>query len=152
IAAKLAREFSLDLPVTEVSSDMLLTELKQGRGDADYSSVAQKYFSGPQKIVRPEPRKIEEPAKPVEPAYGLGAAQPMVTETVPELKPLELALSELQPDTVVPDAEIGLSEPEPARYEVPLMVADPVPETKPPEPALSELQPTTVVPDAEIGL
>ena len=40
IAAKLAREFSLDLPVTEVSSDMLLAELKQGRGDADYSSVA----------------------------------------------------------------------------------------------------------------
>ena len=72
IAAKLAREFSLDLPVTEVSSDMLLAELKQGRGDADYSSVAQKYFAGPQKIVRPEPRKIEEPPKPAEPVFKHG--------------------------------------------------------------------------------
>src|SRR5262245_49295057 len=44
IAAKLAREFSLDLPVTEVSSDMLIEELKQGRGDADYASVACEYF------------------------------------------------------------------------------------------------------------
>ena len=87
IAAKLAREFSLDLPVTEVSSDMLLAELKQGRGDADYSSVAQKYFSGPQKIVRPEPRKIEEPPKPAEPVFRMGEARPIVTEAIAETKP-----------------------------------------------------------------
>ena len=86
IAAKLAREFSLDLPVTEVSSDMLLAELKQGRGDADYSSVAQKYFSGPQKIVRPEPRKIEEPPKPAEPMFRMGEARPIATEAIAETK------------------------------------------------------------------
>ena len=45
-ASTLAKNYSLDLPVTEVSGDMLLAELKQGRGDADYSSVAQKYFPG----------------------------------------------------------------------------------------------------------
>ena len=67
IAARLAREFSLDLPVTEVSGDMLLAELKRGRGDADYSSVAQKYFSGPPKVVRPEPGKIAEPHPAAEP-------------------------------------------------------------------------------------
>ena len=76
IAAKLAREFLLDLPVTEVSSDMLLAELKQGRGDADYSSVAQKYSSGPQKVVRPESRKIEEPPKPAEPVFSMGELGP----------------------------------------------------------------------------
>ena len=134
IAAKLAREFSLDLPVTEVSSDMLLAELKQGRGDADYSSVAQKYFSGPQKIVRPEPRKIEEPPKPAEPVFSMGEARPIVTEAIAETKPAEPAVSELPPITVEPVAEIGPSEPEPARYEVPPMATEPVPETKPPEP------------------
>ena len=53
IASKLAEEFGLDLPVTEAASDVLLDELKQGRGDADYSSVAQKYFPAPEKFVRP---------------------------------------------------------------------------------------------------
>jgi len=134
IAAKLAREFSLDLPVTEVSSDMLLAELKQGRGDADYSSVAQKYFAGPQKIVRPEPRRIEEPPKPAEPVFSMGEARPIVTEAIAETKSAELAVSELPPVTVEPVAGIGPPEPEPAIYEVPPMAAEPVPETKPSEP------------------
>ena len=151
IAAKLAREFSLDLPVTEVSSDMLLAELKQGRGDADYSSIAQKYFSGPQKIVRPEPRKIEEPPKPAEPVFRMGEARPIATEAIAETKPLEPAVSELPPVTVEPVAEIGPSEPEPARYEAPPIATEPVPETKPLEPAVSELPPATAEPVAEIG-
>ena len=151
IAAKLAREFSLDLPVTEVSSDMLLAELKQGRGDADYSSVAQKYFSGPQKIVRPEPRKIEEPPKPAEPVFRMGEARPIATEAIAETKPLEPAASELPPVTVEPVAEIGPSEPEPARYEAPPIAAEAVTETKRLEPAVSELPPATAEPVAEIG-
>ncbi len=151
IAAKLAREFSLDLPVTEVSSDMLLAELKQGRGDADYSSVAQKYFSGPQKIVRPEPRKIEEPPRPEEPVFRMGEARPIATEAIAETKPLEPAVSELPPMTVEPVAEIGPPEPEPARYEVPPMATEPVPETKPPElePTIYAAPPIPAQPVAE---
>ncbi len=53
IASALAKNHALDLPVTEVSGDMLLAELKQGRGDADYSSIAQKYFPAPPKAVPP---------------------------------------------------------------------------------------------------
>ena len=153
IAAKLAREFSLDLPVTEVSSDMLLAELKQGRGDADYSSVAQKYFSGPQKIVRPEPRKIEEPPKPAEPVFRMGEARPIATEAIAETKPLEPAVSELPPVTVEPVAEIGPPEPEPAIYEVPPMATEPVPETKPsePEPTIYAAPPIPAQSVAEIG-
>jgi 3-hydroxyisobutyrate dehydrogenase-like beta-hydroxyacid dehydrogenase len=151
IAAKLAREFSLDLPVTEVSSDMLLAELKQGRGDADYSSVAQKYFSGLQKIVRPEPRKIEEPPKPAEPLFRMGEARPIATEAIAGTQPLEPAVGELPPTAVEPVAEIGPPEPEPARYEVPPMTTEPVLETKPLEPAVSEFPPATVEPVAEIG-
>lgn len=44
IAEKLARGFGLEVPMAEVASDALLAEMKQGRGDADYSSVAQRYF------------------------------------------------------------------------------------------------------------
>ncbi len=51
IGVKMARDYSLELPVTEISGDMLLAELKQGRGDADYSSVAQKYFPAPPKAT-----------------------------------------------------------------------------------------------------
>jgi 3-hydroxyisobutyrate dehydrogenase-like beta-hydroxyacid dehydrogenase len=54
IATKLAEQFRLDLPVTEAASDVLLEELKQGRGDADYSSVAQKYFPAVGQVVRQE--------------------------------------------------------------------------------------------------
>ena len=53
IGAKLARDFALDLPVTEICRDMLLNELKQGRGDADYASIAQKYFPASAKIAKP---------------------------------------------------------------------------------------------------
>jgi 3-hydroxyisobutyrate dehydrogenase-like beta-hydroxyacid dehydrogenase len=44
IAEKLGREYGLELPMTEVASDVLLSEMKLGRGDADYASVAQRYF------------------------------------------------------------------------------------------------------------
>ncbi|MGH8092840.1 MAG: NAD(P)-dependent oxidoreductase [Chthoniobacterales bacterium] len=64
IGMRLAQEYGLHLPLTEVSGDMLLAEVKQGRGDADYSSVAQRYFPAPPKVVRQEPAKIAEPPKP----------------------------------------------------------------------------------------
>ena len=63
IASKLAGQFGLDLPVTEATGEVLLEELKQGRGDADYSSVAQKYFPVSDKLVRQE-----EPAPESKPA------------------------------------------------------------------------------------
>jgi 3-hydroxyisobutyrate dehydrogenase-like beta-hydroxyacid dehydrogenase len=55
IAAKLAENYSLKLPVTEVSGDMLLEEMKHGRGDADYSSVAQRYFPARERPTTPAP-------------------------------------------------------------------------------------------------
>jgi 3-hydroxyisobutyrate dehydrogenase-like beta-hydroxyacid dehydrogenase len=90
IAAKLAREFSLELPVTEVAGDMLLAELKQGRGDADYSSVAQKYFPAPRKVVRPEPEKPLEIPKPPAPAPEMKEVSPKPVEPAAETKPAEL--------------------------------------------------------------
>ena len=52
IGMKLAERYGLDLPVTAASRDMLLDEAKHGRGDADYSSVAQKYFPAPGSLGR----------------------------------------------------------------------------------------------------
>ena len=152
IAAKLAREFSLELPVTEVSSDVLLAELKQGRGDADYSSVAQKYFSAPPKIVRQEPRKIVEPPKPAEPVWGVSEARPIADEPVVETRPREPepAMNEA-PLAAEPVAETKPPEPELAMYEVPVMAAESVAETRPPEPepAIYEIPAMAVEPVAE---
>jgi 3-hydroxyisobutyrate dehydrogenase-like beta-hydroxyacid dehydrogenase len=136
IAAKLAREFSLELPVTEVSSDVLLAELKQGRGDADYSSVAQKYFSAPPKIVRQEARKIVEPLKPAEPVWRVREARPIADEPVVETRPPEPepAMYEVPVMAAEPVAETRPPEPEPAAYEAPAIAAEPVAETRPPEP------------------
>jgi 3-hydroxyisobutyrate dehydrogenase-like beta-hydroxyacid dehydrogenase len=89
IAAKMARDFSLDLPVTEVSRDMLLAELKQGRGDADYSSVAQKYFPAPPRVVRPEPENMTSEPKTAEPAVEAKDAPPKSAEPEVETKPNE---------------------------------------------------------------
>jgi 3-hydroxyisobutyrate dehydrogenase-like beta-hydroxyacid dehydrogenase len=91
IAARLAEEFSLELPVTEVSGEMLLAELKQGRGDVDYSSVAQKYFPAPEKIVRPEPEKALEMPKPPEPAPEMKEVPPKPIDPALETKPMESA-------------------------------------------------------------
>jgi hypothetical protein len=90
IASQLAREFSLELPVTEVAGDMLLAELKQGRGDADYSSVAQKYFPAPPKVVGPEPGKAMETAKSPEPAPEVKEPPAKPVETKPAAsKPMD---------------------------------------------------------------
>ncbi|MEO8439702.1 MAG: NAD(P)-binding domain-containing protein [Spartobacteria bacterium] len=65
IGLKLAERNGLDLPVTEASGDMLLAEMKKGRGDADYSSVAQKYFPAQAREATPEPERPAKPEKPV---------------------------------------------------------------------------------------
>ncbi|MBA3651889.1 MAG: NAD-binding protein [Chthoniobacterales bacterium] len=80
IASALAKRFSLDLPVTEVSGDMLLAELKQGRGDADYSSVAQKYFPAAEKPMPAAAEKAIETPKPPEPAPAMTEIPPKLAE------------------------------------------------------------------------
>ncbi|MEO5717956.1 MAG: NAD(P)-binding domain-containing protein [Chthoniobacterales bacterium] len=87
IASALAKRFLLDLPVTEVSGDMLLAELKQGRGDADYSSVAQKYFPAGAKSMPPGTEKTVEMPKAPEPPPAMREVPPKAAEPA---KPTEL--------------------------------------------------------------
>jgi 3-hydroxyisobutyrate dehydrogenase-like beta-hydroxyacid dehydrogenase len=63
IGLKLAESHLLSLPVTDVSGDMLLAEMKKGRGDADYASIAQRYFPSGKPFVRQEAPKATEPPK-----------------------------------------------------------------------------------------
>ena len=95
IGAKLARDFALDLPVTEICRDMLLNELKQGRGDADYASMAQKYFPAAAKIAKPSEEASTERQRPawtvpaeVKPATPPPSSEPNKTaEAKPEKTP-----------------------------------------------------------------
>jgi len=148
IAARLAREYSLELPMAEVASDMLLAQLKAGRGDADYSSVAQRYFPTAGIIVRPEPVKTPESPEPAQPAFGTKEVQPrieVVAETKsptppPEATPRPAAIAEAKP---IPE----LREP----TQPPPIKSEPVIEAKPivPAPELKESRPTPVEQVAE---
>ena len=131
IGLKLAREYSLDLPVTEASGDMLLDELKRGRGDADYSSIAQKYFPVSSRGAMPEPMKRAESFKPLEPLPEMKPPEPQPAEPVAEVKSTENQPAEPAPEQEAPEpqpaelaAETKPSEPRPA---------EPAPEAKPSE-------------------
>jgi 3-hydroxyisobutyrate dehydrogenase-like beta-hydroxyacid dehydrogenase len=145
IGLKLAREFSLDLPVTEASGDMLLDELKRGRGDADYSSVAQKYFPVSSRGAMPEPIKRAESFKPLEPLPEIKPAEPQAAEPPAEVKPPESQPAELtaevkpaEPQAAEPPAELKPPEPQPA---------EPAAEVKPPEPQPVESAPEQKAPE-----
>jgi len=64
IGLKLAEGYGLDLPVTATARDLLLEEMKHGRGDADYSSIAQKYFPAPAQVVKPDEAESSERKRP----------------------------------------------------------------------------------------
>ncbi len=96
IGLKLARQHALHLPVTEVSDEMLMEEMRHGRGDADYSSVAQRYFPAAEKAVSPQ----EENARP---AGAAPLAEPQ------EVTNVETEEAPLAPEAVAPESghEIG---------------------------------------------
>ncbi|HEX3817023.1 MAG TPA: NAD(P)-dependent oxidoreductase [Chthoniobacterales bacterium] len=81
IASHLAEQFSLSLPVTEAAGDMLLEEMKHGRGNCDYSSVAQKYFPAREQPAAPAAETSNDKA-PAGPAPT--ATPPAPKEAVPE--------------------------------------------------------------------
>jgi hypothetical protein len=129
IASRLAREYSLELPVAEVASDMLLAQLKEGRGDADYSSVAQRYFPAAGGVVRPEPVKTPETPEPAEPACDVVAETK--SRTPPPREPTQPPPIKSEPiieaKPIVPTPELKESRPIPARP----IPAEQVPEAKP---------------------
>jgi hypothetical protein len=82
IGMKLAENFGIELPVTQAAGEMLLDEVKNGRAEADYASVAQKYFPVSKPFVRQEPPAKTEPAKTGEELKSIGAI-PSETSQLP---------------------------------------------------------------------
>jgi 3-hydroxyisobutyrate dehydrogenase-like beta-hydroxyacid dehydrogenase len=110
IGLKMAENHFLTLPVTDVSGDMLLAEMKKGRGDADYASIAQRYFPRGQPVFRPEPPQTVEPPKPEPPK-----AEPPKVE-LPKAEPpkVELPKSEATKMEAVSAANEAATTPGPA--------------------------------------
>ena len=127
IGMKLAERYGLDLPVTAASRDMLLDEAKHGRGDADYSSVAQKYF--PAGVVRPEPLKMVAPPGPAEPAATIAPPEPESAEPRTAETPAETQAPSKTPDLIAAAKPV---ESTPEMKESPPIAVEPVREAKPP--------------------
>ena len=149
IAARLAENYSLELPVTEVASDMLLTQLKEGRGDADYSSVARRYFPAAGGVVRPEPAKTPESPVPAQPVLGAKEVS-LRTEVVAETKSATPPPPEATPPPA-PAVEVKPIPASPEPTQSPPIKTEPVIEAKPivPAPELRESRPIPVVQVAE---
>jgi hypothetical protein len=96
IATRLARGFGIEFGATDASRHGLTEELRQGRGDADYSSLLHQYFpaGGPlQAVPQPANGEDDQPrlagideGKKAEPEQGAEAVveEPKVSETNPE--------------------------------------------------------------------
>ena len=121
IGLKLAENYRLHLPATTVSREVLLAEMKQGRGDADYASVAQRYFPAPGTASWPELEKVEAPKSIEEPAAAQEVAVAR-TEPLPEEKPAEAEAMVETAKSVAPS-----SNPEAADVEEPEEAAEPEP-------------------------
>jgi 3-hydroxyisobutyrate dehydrogenase-like beta-hydroxyacid dehydrogenase len=140
IAARLARQFDLEVPMTEVASDMLLAEMKQGRADADYASVAQRYFpvSGRSTAAVPTRPVEEAPAAPsftIEETSAPASEAPIKVDETEALKPEEPKPEEVKPaEPPPPEPKLEAlkpEEPKPAE-------ATPPEEAKPEEPKSPE--------------
>ncbi len=90
IAARLAKNYSLKLPVAELSGDLLLEEMKRGHADADYSSLAQRYFPSHEPLV-PTPPSSAEPS--------ITSAPPSVVESPVDPPPNEKPRKSFLPST-----------------------------------------------------
>lgn len=79
IATRLARGFGIEFGATDASRHGLTEEMRQGRGDADYSSLFRQYFpSG--NALEPAPNGEEDQPR----LAGIDETQPAVVEKIPE--------------------------------------------------------------------
>ena len=129
IGMKLAEGYGLDLPVTAASRDMLLDEAKHGRGDADYSSVAQKYFPAPAKVVGPEPARMVAPPGPAESEATIAPPKPKRPEPKTAETPAETHAPSKVPVLIAAAKPV---EPAPEMKESPPIAVEPVRGVKPP--------------------
>jgi 3-hydroxyisobutyrate dehydrogenase-like beta-hydroxyacid dehydrogenase len=123
IAERLADSLELQLPVTEAARDVQLFELKNGRGEEDYSCVVRQYFPDGVPSGRKEAERIPETAE-------LPLSAP-VSAAAPEPPPAPVSVAEPEPMPVPPPDPVPLPEttPEPVAVEAEMVAAVPVPAT-----------------------
>jgi 3-hydroxyisobutyrate dehydrogenase-like beta-hydroxyacid dehydrogenase len=115
IATRLARGFGIEFGATDASRHGLTEEMRQGRGDADYSSLFRQYFPAGGPIGAPSNGEEDQPrlagmeeAKPSEPAKV-----PVAVETTAEVPSEAKAMGEVVPAPVATEtkteapAEVG---------------------------------------------
>jgi NAD-binding of NADP-dependent 3-hydroxyisobutyrate dehydrogenase len=97
IATRLARNFGIEFGATDASRHGLTEEMRQGRGDADYSSLFRQYFPAGGPIGTPSNGEEDQPrlagldeAKTAEPA-----AVPVAVETTAEVPSEAKAMGEV---------------------------------------------------------
>ncbi|MEY2482751.1 MAG: hypothetical protein QOK24_1279 [Verrucomicrobiota bacterium] len=96
IATRLARGFGIEFGATDASRHGLTEEMRQGRGDADYSSLLRQYFpAGGPLQAEPQPTNGEDDqprlagidggktAEPEQRAEAAAVAEPMVSDAKP---------------------------------------------------------------------
>jgi 3-hydroxyisobutyrate dehydrogenase-like beta-hydroxyacid dehydrogenase len=124
IAARLAQSLNLDFTVTEATRDAQLEEIKQGRGEDDFSSVARKFF--PEGMPRHDesPTEPEAPtsvAPPIEPQPAPVPVEISAPAQAPAVEPAEdtnvgsAAQTTAAPETTTAAVEAVTPEPEPKR-------------------------------------
>lgn len=107
IVERLADSLELRLPVTEAARDMQLAEVKNGRGDEDYSCVVSRYF--PDGV--PSERKQVEPPPPEPLAETPESAEVLEEPVKPAVAEPELAPVIAEEAVAAPMSETPLAEP-----------------------------------------
>ena len=103
IGLKMAENHFLTLPVTDVSGDMLLAEMKKGHGDADYASIAQRYFPSGQPVFRPDPPQTVEAPK-AEPSKAEPPKAELPKAELPKVEPLKPEATKMEPVSAANEA------------------------------------------------
>src|SRR5436190_21090093 len=142
IATRLARNFGIEFGATDASRHGLTEEMRQGRGDADYSSLFRQYFPAGGPIGAPSNGEEDQPrlagideTKTAEPEKV-----PVAVETTAEVPSEAKAMGEVVPAPV--PAEPAVAQEVAGHTEVP---PAPVPSPAAPEVVASEVVVSEVV-------
>jgi 3-hydroxyisobutyrate dehydrogenase-like beta-hydroxyacid dehydrogenase len=119
IATRLARAFGIEFGATDASRHGLTEEMRQGRGDEDYSSLFRQYFPVGSKPGQPSNGEDDQPS-----LAGIDQAQPAVSEKIAEA---------VETKAEVPSEAKAMGEVVPA----PAVVETPAETTAKPEPEVS---------------
>jgi hypothetical protein len=99
IATRLARNFGIEFGATDASRHGLTEEMRQGRGDADYSSLFRQYFPAGGPLGTPSNGEEDQPrlAGLDEAKAAETAAVPVAVETAAEVPSEAKAMGEVVP-------------------------------------------------------